>query len=207
MATTRYDTPDLLETQFEPGSDELVLRNLRGISSRHDMELAETVELLRATDELLDSFSAEQRITVDDICLMHRLWLGSIYAWAGSYRQVMMSKGGFPFASPMHIPTLMTELEEKVLRRYTPCRFTQVDEIVGAMAEVHTELLLIHPFREGNGRLARLLTTIMALQAGLPLPDYTLMDEQRERYFAAVRAGLDRNYEPMKRIFAEIIGE
>ncbi len=206
MTTTRYETPDLLETQFEPGSDEQVLRNLRGISDRHAMELAETVELLRTTDELLDSFSAEQRITAHDICQMHRLWLESIYEWAGSYRQVMMSKDGFPFASPLYIPVLMTEFEEKVLRRYTPCRFDGTDEIAMAMAEVHTELLLIHPFREGNGRLARLLTTIMALQAGLPLLDYTLMDEQRERYFAAVRAGLDRNYEPMKMIFAEIIG-
>jgi len=35
-----------------------------------------------------------------------------------------------------------------------------------ALAEVHAELILIHPFREGNGRLARLLALLMALQAG-----------------------------------------
>jgi len=33
-------------------------------------------------------------------------------------------------------------------------------------AEVHTELVLIHPFREGNGRCSRILASIMALQAG-----------------------------------------
>ncbi len=36
------------------------------------------------------------------------------------------------------------------------------------MAVTHTELILVHPFREGNGRLTRLLNTLMALQAGLP---------------------------------------
>jgi len=28
------------------------------------------------------------------------------------------------------------------------------------------ELILIHPFREGNGRIARFLSVLMALQAG-----------------------------------------
>jgi hypothetical protein len=45
---TRYDTSDLPENQFEPGSDGAVLCNLRGITFRHEMELAETRELLRA---------------------------------------------------------------------------------------------------------------------------------------------------------------
>ena len=46
----------------------------------------------------------------------------------------------------------------------------------------------------------------MALQAGLPLLDFSLIaGEDKESYFAAVRAGLDRNYCPMERIFAEVI--
>ncbi|TAK86063.1 MAG: hypothetical protein EPO20_09750 [Betaproteobacteria bacterium] len=32
-----------------------------------------------------------------------------------------------------------------------------------ALAETHVELVLIHPFREGNGRIARALSTLMAL--------------------------------------------
>jgi hypothetical protein len=34
---------------------------------------------------------------------------------------------------------------------------------------VHAELVLIHPFRDGNGRCARLLSTLMGVHAGLPL--------------------------------------
>lgn len=79
--------------------------------------------------------------------------------------------------------------------------------IVDPRAETHVELVLIHPFREGNGRIARVLSTLMALQAGLPLLNFSgiATGEKKEEYFAAARAGLDRNYEPMKKIFSEII--
>lgn len=75
-----------------------------------------------------------------------------------------------------------------------------------ALAQVHVELVLIHPFREGNGRIARALSLLMALQAGLPLLDFSLIVGRRKKdYFAAIQAGLDRNYEPMEGILAETI--
>ena len=64
----------------------------------------------------------------------------------------------------------------------------------------------IHPFREGNGRAARVLSILMALQAGLPLLDFSsIAEERKQEYFAAVQAGLDKNYALMERLFAEII--
>ncbi len=79
-------------------------------------------------------------------------------------------------------------------------------EVVHALAETHVELVLIHPFREGNGRVARVLSTLMALQAGLPLLDFgSISGEKKEAYFAAVQAGLDKNYKPMEQLIAEII--
>ena len=54
--------------------------------------------------------------------------------------------------------------------------------------------------------LARVLSLLMALQARLPLLNFAAMaGEQRETYFAAVQAGLDRNYQPMEQLFAGII--
>ena len=71
---------------------------------------------------------------------------------------------------------------------------------------MHVELLLIHPFREGNGRIARALATLMAAQAGLPQLDFSLLaGRRRNEYFAAVQAGMDRNYRPMAAIFAQLI--
>ena len=96
-------------------------------------------------------------------------------------------------------------VEEKKLKKYTPCIFEDSSKIVEAIAEVHTELVLIHPFREGNGRVSRVLATLMALQAGLPLLDFSAMNEQKEKYFAAVQAGLERNYQPMETLFADVI--
>jgi len=139
--------------------------------------------------------------------MLHAIsWLRSIYEWAGHYRNVTMIKDNFPFAAPSLVPKLMDEFEGEVLRRYTPCNFDSRSEVVRALAVVHTELLLIHPFREGNGRIARLLAIIMALQTKLPFLDFSdLKDQKIDEYFAAVRAGLERDYKPMEKIFNDVI--
>ena len=137
---------------------------------------------------------------------MHRQWLKEIYSWAGRYRQVNMSKGGFPFAAAHLVPKLMQEFDSCILARYTPCLFNSEDEILTALAIVHVEFVLIHPFREGNGRLARLVSQLMALQAQLPLLDFSIIaGEKKEEYFSAIRRGLNRDYAPMKTIFSELI--
>jgi cell filamentation protein len=203
----RYDVSGLPEAQFEPGSGDQVLRNQLGITSKQTMDDAEARALQRATDRFIGTFDAAHRFTATDVCEMHRGWLGEIYEWAGRYRQVNVSKGEFPFAAAAQITALMTAFEQGPLRRHTPCNVTDRADVVRALAEVHTELVLIHPFRDGNGRVARLLSTLMALQAGLPLLDFrTIVGERRPAYFSAVQAGLDKNYEPMGRIFTEIIG-
>ena len=87
------------EVEFEPGSRGRVLRNLAGILSVRDMARRESEALLAATERLIDETAVEQRFTAEDVCRMHRLWLGEIYPWAGEYRQVNMEKDGFPFGS------------------------------------------------------------------------------------------------------------
>jgi cell filamentation protein len=206
--TDRYDTANLPEDQYEPGSNGTVLRNKKGIIDPVEMGEAETNALWRAQKKLIGEVSSDQSFTAQDICNMHQLWLNGIYPWAGQLRVVNIGKGRFEFAQARFLPTLMDEFERLQLRKYTPCCFNSRDEVAHALAEVHVELMLIHPFREGNGRLGRMLATLMALQAGLPVLDFSLLDDdRREEYFAAVRAGMDRDYQPMKRLFADIIEE
>ena len=69
-----------------------------------------------------------------------------------------MGKGGFQFAHAPLIPRLMVQLGRGVLRRHTPCGSAADVTVARSLAEVHAELILIHPFRDGNGRLARLVT-------------------------------------------------
>jgi cell filamentation protein len=185
-----------------------VLKNLLHIKDKKEIEEIETRELYRATEELTEIYDQDHQFTAADICNMHGNWLGTVYEWAGKYRQVTISKGGFTFALPKFIPQLMDDLEKNVFSRNTPCNFKNREEQTQALALVHTELLLIHPFREGNGRLSRLLTMLMALQAGLPPLDFSEFEGKRkEEYFAAVRAGVDRNYHPMEKVFSEVISQ
>ncbi len=170
------------------------------------MDRLEAIALKQAEDALFRKYGASHCFTAKDICQMHKLWLGKIYSWAGQYRKVNISKGSFPFAAAAHISQLMEEFEKGQLAKYTPCNFRDKDKIIMALAEVQVEFILIHPFREGNGRVARLVATIMALQAGLPLLDFsTVKQKKKDEYFAAVRAGMDKNYKPMEGIFKEIL--
>ena len=202
----RYSTSHLPEDQYEPGSDGMVLRNLLGITSKEEMEHVEEERFGRLMDEATTRFDSDHRFTAQDILWLHKFWLDGVFSWAGAYRTVNIGKGGFMFAATAHVPELMRQFENDQLVRLTPCRFEQIEDVAAALAEVHVELVLIHPFRDGNGRIARLLSVLMALQAGLPPLDFSeLQGVMRDGYFAAVQAGMDRDYKPMERIFNGVI--
>ena len=207
MAETRNRyTAQGPEAEFEPGSRGRVLRNLAGVRSVREMARLESEYLLAATEYLIDEIEVDQRFRAEDICRMHRLWLGRLYAWAGEYRQVNIGKDGFMFAAAHLIPGLMAELERGPLRQFTPCRFGMVEEQAHALAVVHAELILIHPFREGNGRCARLVATLMGLQAGLPVLNFGgIRGEEKKRYISAVHAAVGRDYAPMSAVFRHVI--
>ena len=202
----RYDTSHLPEAQFEPGSRSKVLKNSLGIRRKREMDEVEAREQLRTLRELIAIYDEALVFTAADVRNIHRTWLVGIYSWAGEYRRVNVSKDDFPFAAAREIPKLMDELEEGPLRQYTPCRFASDDEVVKALAIVHTELMLIHPFRDGNGRVGRLLATLMGLQANLPPLDLSdVTGKKRQEYFRAVQAGVGRDYEPMEKIFSDVV--
>ena len=193
----RYNVAGLIEAQHEPGSQGQVLKNLLSINRKAEMDRVEAGLLKRAVDILIRQYGPRHCFTASDICHMHNVWLGRVYEWAGAYRHVNISKGEFPFAAAAQIPALMRELEQGPLHRHTPCTFRSADRVIQALAEVHTELVLIHPFRDGNGRVARVLATLMALQAGFLLDFRPIQGKRREAYFAAVRAGMMPRIQPV----------
>ena len=205
MTASKYDAAGS-ESEFEPGSRGRVLRNLLGITRVSDINLAESQALELVQEAALDRFGHDHRFTADDICELHRMWLAPIYSWAGDYRRVNVGKSGFQFAHAPLIPRLMKELEIGALSRCTPCLNAGDAEIARALAEVHAELILVHPFRDGNGRLARVLALLMALQAGLPPLDYTpLAGTGKRAYIAGIHAATGRNYVPLATMFEMVI--
>jgi cell filamentation protein len=209
MAPVRYVVSTGPEAEYEPGSRGRVLRNLLGIRRKRDMDRTEHEALVQVQ-------AAYQRRSGPDTCFtaamlrqMHRDWMGGIYEWAGEYRTVEVQKGDFRWPPAYLVPRNMDTLEQNLLFRNTPCCPGGLAQVAWHVAQVHAELLLIHPFREGNGRLARWLADLMAFQAGLPPPDYAFRGKgsvgRRMRYLQAVSQGYLREYEALATFFAEAL--
>ena len=202
---TRYQAQGV-EAEYEPGSRRRVLRNRLGIRLAGAMAYRESEALLSAQDSLVDRYTTDHCFTANDICDMHHVWLGEIYSWAGQYRSVNIAKGDFHFAVAGQVPRLMAQFELGPLASHTPCHYQNRDELAHALAVVHAELILIHPFREGNGRCARLLALLMGLQAGVPPLHFgPIGGRGRRNYITAIHAAMDANYAPLTAIFVAVI--
>ena len=191
--------------EFQPGSNDRVLANKLGIQSVEDMDDLELELLQRLYEEVLVKHLPNRVLTVEDLKTWHRRWLGNVFEWAGQERSVNMGKDGFMFAASAQIPRLLADFERSCLARWTPCHDMDTDALVDAIAVTHVEFILIHPFREGNGRLSRLLADVMAVQSGrLPL-DYSTWNTDRPAYYQAIHQGLQMEYAPMKWLVAQAL--
>ena len=108
----------------------------------------------------------------------------SVAAFDDAGRQVGIV---FETATPFDTPRLMAELvawlnEARALGRLHPLL------IIGVFIVVFLE---IHPFQDGNGRLSRVLTTILLLQAGYAYVPYSslesVIEHSKESYYLALR--------------------
>ena len=199
---SRY-TVDSVEGKCQPSAEDGVLENLLGIHSKADIDDAE-MELLQSLYlHVFDQFPLI--LESADIQEWHRLWLGNLYEWAGEYRSVNMSKGGFQFASATHLPALFADFERRYLSLFNDLEAMSDDSAVAFLAESHVEFLLIHPFREGNGRMSRLLLDVMAVQAGFQTLDYELWDTHKDYYIAAIQAGVTGDYQYMERLVRDVL--
>jgi len=93
----------------------------------------------------------------------------------------------FETASPFDTPNLMTELiswlnETRETKRVHPLLIISVFVVF---------FLEIHPFQDGNGRLSRVLTTLLLLQAGYAYVPYSslesVVEQNKEAYYFSLR--------------------
>ena len=118
-------------------------------------------------------------------------------------------KGNFRWPPAFRVPQNMAWLEDEFLKKSTPCQSSELEAIAGQVAAVHAEFLLVHPFREGNGRLARWLADLMFLQAGYPMPLYNFSGKgsakRKKDYLEAVITGYTQDYTPLTGFFRDCI--
>ncbi len=146
-------------------------------------------------------------ITVELVRGLHRSWLERLYDFAGEIRTIDLIKDTVRFAPITYMERSLSELD-KVLADQTPCEGMDIDQLAGAIARVHAELVLVHPFREGNGRLSRWVADIMALQAGFPPLEWGFdwdPEERRGRYFAALRRGFAMDFSSLENLVREAL--
>lgn len=72
---------------------------------------------------------------------------------------------------PDEIPRLMDELVEQL----NSADDVESSTVLGAMA--HLNLAMIHPFKDGNGRMARALQTLVISQNGISTPTFCSIEE------------------------------
>ncbi|MBN2863117.1 MAG: Fic family protein [Bacteroidales bacterium] len=181
------------------GESEL-LPNLLKLTDKEVIEQSEFEGFLLAELTLTDELSVRTKFNIKYIKRLHKLALGHLYSFAGKYRTVNMSKGGFLFPSAKFISKNMDVFEDEILSKM-PNKYDNVDSLIRDIALVHGELLFIHPFREGNGRAARVLANLMTRKQGYQGLNFDRIDDTVFlKYVSAVQAVADKDYLPMEKI-------
>jgi Fic family protein len=159
------------ETQF-------IIENGLTVKGKPLKEHNEVVGHTRAIDLIFD-FIQKDIITQDDIFLLHKAVqtdvIIDIFCPIGEYKveengrmiNVDNKLKYLPYPSPKNIPYLMKlwfNEFEKIQKIDT------FDECVDIYTDMHISFTAIHPFFDGNGRMARLISNIPLLKSGfLPI--------------------------------------
>jgi len=193
------------EGEFESGSDNKVLKNTLGITSEQVMQEVERDLLFQLYSQVFEPEFDIDCLTFNTISTWHRQWLGNVYGWAGELRTVNMSKGGFSFAGAVQLPKLAVKFDQDYLSECEALEAYTEKELVQFLAASHVEFILIHPFREGNGRLSRLLMDVMATQAGYSPLDYSLIEKHKDYYFKSIQAGVSGEYQHIEKLLIDVL--
>lgn len=146
----------------------MILENKLGIENQ--IELANAEEKITKQKALklfetkeLDNFEVG---TFEGLAQIHKYLFEEIYEFAGKVRKENISKSNFRFVSAMYLKEALNKIDEMPQ--------TTFDEII----EKYVEMNVAHPFREGNGRSARIwLDLILKKQIG-KVVDWSKIDKQ-----------------------------
>lgn len=145
-----------------------MLENKLGLTSsaelaRMEEQLSKKKAVLLFERGILDSLPAGKFSTLQAI---HRYLFEDIYEFAGEIRKVNMAKGNFRFAPLMYLDAALENIDKMPQSDF--------DEII----EKYVEMNIAHPFREGNGRSARIWLDHMLKQKIGKVIDWSKVDKE-----------------------------
>lgn len=145
-----------------------MLENKLGLTSsaelaRMEEQLSKKKAVLLFEKGILDSLSSGKFFTLQAI---HRYLFEDIYDFAGEIRKVNMAKGNFRFAPLMYLDAALENIDKMPQSDF--------DEII----EKYVEMNIAHPFREGNGRSARIWLDHMLKQEIGKVIDWSKVDKE-----------------------------
>lgn len=151
----------------DPDFDETtgVLRNMLGITDPAVLEHVETEAIAKGFDELILSYSETHVFGEADVRRIHHTLFRDVFSWAGTYRHVDISSESIRWCHAQFIDNEMQRFG-KLLTELSPLSpDMDYEEVIRRLARIHGELIVIHPFRDGNGRTTRTLEDLLLLQA------------------------------------------
>ena len=119
--------------------------------------------------------------TFSSLALIHKHLFEDIYEFAGQVRDVNLAKGSFRFAPVMYLTAALEHIDRMPQSTF--------DEIV----EKYVEMNVAHPFREGNGRSARIWLDLMLKAQLHQVVDWSRVD--KEDYLLAMERSPIRDIE------------
>lgn len=144
-----------------------VLKNKLNIKDQAEFESAE-----RAITSVKASQASIERIKggfdFEHLKNIHRFLFGEIYDWAGQIRTVNISKGN-RFCQAEYIEPQITKIFDKLRNEKYLQNCKTKAELGKKLAYYLSEINVIHPFREGNGRTQRMFIEYLAYNAGYSL--------------------------------------
>lgn len=173
---------------------------------------AEKEQLTRALLRLTEQINESAQDTRYDRALVESLHLqlfGGVRDHAGrmrdrDYGEEHLTFGPNRSAAASEVPERLTEHFSMVARLLDDldkhrAHSDFVEEVIQVAAYVHADFIRIHPFRDGNGRVSRLVMNLILRKYGLPL---NAVNVPRQEYYDALNHFYTtKDMEPLTELF------
>ncbi|MBI2404938.1 Fic family protein [Candidatus Gottesmanbacteria bacterium] len=152
-------------------------------------------------------------ITPEFICRVHDVSFGWIFPrWAGKYRTTQVTFSGKEAPPSFQVPELVINLCKDLAERLThlPSKENErfIIEVVSMLAWFQHRFVFIHPFRDYNGRTARMLTILILLKLNLPPIEIKVeKDRDRKTYLTAMQKADNGDYSLLERLISDTLTE